>query len=300
MLSDAPEAKAGGEDRGYFPSGESVLRRVQGERAVGLLYGQRALIMGALDARNYVGTAEHSRYRDRPFKRLAATGKMFETVFFGSRAEADRVLEVVSRLHGPVEGELGADGGAFSPGTRYSAFDPELMLWTIAVAAESAATFYELLVGRLSEWERDDFWADWVRFGELFGMDPGVAPVGWRDFRDWYDGRLASDEMGLTEEARHVGRGVAFRIPVPRIESAGLEVHNLVLLGSLQPRVRELYGLPWDPAREIAYRAATRAIRTSRPLSPRSLARGRNGGRFDKVARTEALRIEQGRPPIPL
>jgi uncharacterized protein (DUF2236 family) len=287
-------------DEGYFPRGRSVLRRVQGERSVGLMYGQRALLVGALDARNYVGTAEHSRYRDRPFKRLAATGKMFEAVFFGTRAEADRVLAAVASLHGPVEGELGADGGGYPAGTRYSAFDPELMLWTIAVAAESAATFYELLVRRMSEGELDDFWADWVRFGELFGMDRAVAPEGWRAFRDWYDGRLASDEMGLTDEARHVGRGVAFRIPVPRIESPVLEVHNLVLLGSLQPRVRELYGLPWDPAREIAFRAATRAIRTSRPLSPRSLARGRNGGRFDRVARTEAKRIEQGRPPIPL
>jgi uncharacterized protein (DUF2236 family) len=79
-----------------------------------------------------------------------------------------------------------------------------------------------------------------------------------------------------------------------------MEVHNLVLLGSLQPRVRELYGLPWDARRELAFRAPARAIRASRPLSPRSLARGRNGGRFDRVARTEADRIEAGRPPIPL
>jgi uncharacterized protein (DUF2236 family) len=287
-------------DEGYFPRGRSVLRRVQGERSVGLMYGQRALLIGALDARNYVGTAEHSRYRDRPFKRLAATGKMFEAVFFGTRAEADRVLEVVAKLHAPVEGALGDEAGGYAPGTRYSAFDPELMLWTIAVAAESAATFYELLVRRLSEGELDDFWADWVRFGELFGMDPAVAPRSWRGFREWYDGRLASAEMGLTEEARHVGRGVAFRIPVPRIEAPVMEVHNLVLLGSLQPRVRELYGLPWDPARELAFRAATRAIRASRPISPRSLARGRNGEQFDRVARTEARRIEAGRPPIPL
>ena len=52
---------------GYFPRGESVLRRVQGERAVGLLYGQRALLIGALDPRNYIGTARHSRYREQPF-----------------------------------------------------------------------------------------------------------------------------------------------------------------------------------------------------------------------------------------
>ncbi len=277
-----------------------MLRRVQGERAVGLTYGQRALLIGALDARNYVGTAVHSRYRDQPFKRLVATGKMFETIFFGTRAEADRVLAAVRRMHDSVHGELADDAGAFAAGTRYSAHDPELMLWTIAVAADSAARFYELLVRDLGAGERDAFWRDWVRFGELFGMPREVAPVGWAAFRRWFDGRLASDEMALTDEARHVGRGVAFRIPVPRIEAPALELHNLILLGSLPPRVRELYGLRWDIARELAFRGATRAIRTSRPLSPGALARGGNAARFDRVARTEAARMKAGRPPIPL
>src|SRR5699024_8870539 len=123
--------------------------------------------IGALDARNYVGTAEHSRYRDRPFKRLSATAKMFESIFFGTREEADKVLAVVRGLHGKVEGEMPEDGGAFPAGTPYSAHDPQLMLWTIAVAAESSARFYELLVRPMGLGERDRFWSDWVRFGEL-------------------------------------------------------------------------------------------------------------------------------------
>lgn len=285
-------------DEGYFPRGRSVLRRVQGERSVGLMYGQRALLIGALDARNYVGTSLHSRYRDRPFKRLSATAKMFETVFFGSRAEANRVLAAVRGMHAGVEGRLPEDGGGYPSGTPYSAHDPELMLWTIAVAADSAARFYELLVRPLVEAERDAFWADWVRFGELFGMPGEVAPQSWSDFRAWFDRRLESDEMGLTAEARYVGRSVAFRIPVPRLESPALELHNLILLGSLPPPVRELYDLPWDRGREAVFRASTRALRASRPLSPRMLARGRNGGRFDRVAKTEAARISAGRPPI--
>jgi uncharacterized protein (DUF2236 family) len=287
-------------EEGYFPRGRSVLRRVQGERAVGLMYGQRALLIGALDARNYIGTAEHSRYRDQPFRRLVATAKMFETIFFGSRAEADRVLAAVGRMHNRVHGELPQDGGAFPAGTPYSAFDPELMLWTVAVAADSSARFYELLVRRMARDELDAYWADWVRFGELFGMPREVAPVGWASFREWFDRRLAGDEMGLTDDARRVGRGVAFRIPVPRVESPLMEVHHLILLGSLPPRVRELYGLPWDVAREVVFRATTRALRAGRPLSPKRLARGRNAARYDRTARIEAERIEAGRPPIPM
>jgi uncharacterized protein (DUF2236 family) len=106
--------------------------------------------------------------------------------------------------------------------------------------------------------------------------------------------------MGLTDEARHVGRGVAFRIPVPRVESPFMEFHNLVLIGTVPERVRELYGLPWDLRRELTFRAVTRTVRASRPLSPRAVARGRNASRFDRTARIEADRIEAGKPPIPL
>jgi uncharacterized protein (DUF2236 family) len=287
-------------DDGYFPRGRSVLRRVQGERSVGLLYGQRALIIGALDPRNYVGTATHSRYRDLPFKRLAATGKMFETVFFGTRTEADRVLAVVRRMHGPVEGELDEDVGAFPAGTPYRAFDPELMLWTIAVAADSGCWFYEHLVRPMSADERDRLWAEWVRFGELFGMPQEVAPVGWDGFRTWFDGRLASAEMHLSDEARTTGFGVAFRIPFGAAGFFARDVHNLIMLGSLPPVVRAHYGLGWSRAQRLAFEAACRGLRASRPLSPRRLARGRNGAQYDDVARAEGRLAAAGRPPIAL
>jgi uncharacterized protein (DUF2236 family) len=301
MLSDARTVEETEPDEGYFPRGRSVLRRVQGERRVGLLYGQRALIIGALDARNYVGTAEHSRYRDLPFKRLAATGKMFETVFFGSRAEADRVLAVVNRMHAPVEGELAADAGPrFPAGTPYRAFDPELMLWTIAVAADSGCLFYERLVRPLEAEERDRYWDEWVRFGELFGMPREVAPVGWTAFRAYFDARLASEEMHLTEEARTTGFGVAFRIPFGAVGFLARDAHNLIMLGSLPPVVREHYGLAWSRAQQLAFDAACRGLRASRPLSPRRIARGRNAVHFDNVARAESKLVKRGRPPIEL
>lgn len=288
-------------DDGYFPRGSSMLRRVQGERAVGLLYGQRGLLIGALDPRNFVGTLSHSRYRDATFKRLAATGKMFETVFFGSTAEADRVLAAVGRMHDRVEGTLPEDAGrAYPAGTPYSAFDPELMLWTIAVAADSARYFYELLVRSMGEEERDAFWADWVRFGELFGMPSSVAPRGWDEFREYFDGRLGSEDLHLTPAARISGFGVAFKIPFGARGFLARDVHNLIMLGSLPGSVRRRYGLAWNPGQELAFRAASSAIRLSRPLSPRRIARGRNTIHFDAVAREERRLTAAGRPPIEL
>ena len=57
------------------------------------------------------------------------------------------------------------------------------MLWTVAVTAESALYFYELFVRSLSAWERDGFWQDYIRFGELFGMPREVAPPTYEAFR---------------------------------------------------------------------------------------------------------------------
>src|SRR5207302_10096638 len=85
--------------KGYFPPGKSVLRRVMRERAVGLLYGQRALMLGALQPLAFIGTMQRSKAQRSPFRRLAHTAEMFDAVFFGSREEADRALAFTARLH---------------------------------------------------------------------------------------------------------------------------------------------------------------------------------------------------------
>ncbi len=286
-------------DPGYFPSGSSILRRVHDERAVGLFYGQRALMIGALDARNYVGTAEHTAERRRPFLRLVRTAKAFETIFFGTRQEADQVLDRVARLHRRVEGTLAEQTGPWPAGTPYSAFEPELMLWTMAVMADSAAYFYELLVGPLSDPEYDDYWSDYVRFAELFGMPVEAAPGSWGEFRAWFDARLAGPEMFLTEEATYVGCGVATAIPLPQRHRVAMPLHNLIMLGSLPERARQLYGIDWNRARQLSFALVTRALRIGRPLSPDFVARGYNTDSFEMVASTEQRLTAAGRPPLP-
>lgn len=284
-------------DDGYFPRGRSMLRRVHEERAVGLLFGQRALCIGALKPLNYVGTAEHSAHKLTPFRRLAHTGEMFETVFFGTRAEADKVLAAVDRMHQRVVGTLPEDAGPHYPrGTPYSAFDPELMLWTVAVMADSAQCFYELLIRRLRPDEREALWQDYLRFGELFGMPREHSPATYPEFRAYWDRMLAGDDLFLTDEARYVGYATAFEIPLPAHAQPGKRVHDLIMLGSLPPRVRDLYGLRWTPAHAAGFRTAVRAVRAARPLIPRFIARGYNTRSFELVANTERSRIERGKP----
>ncbi len=273
-----------------------MLRQVHDEHLVGLFYGQRALCIGALAPLNYVGTSEHSYAKLTPFKRLVHTAKAFEKIFFGTREEADGVLSYVNQLHTTVQGVLPQDAGIFPAGTRYSALDPALMLWTVAVMADSAQCFYELLVRRLTDQQREAFWQDYLRFGELFGMPRSQCPPTYGAFRAWYRDRLASDEMFLTAEARYIGYATAFEIPMPAIQQPGKRVHDLLMLGSLPRRVRELYGLDFTAGRRAAFTATVRAVRSARRVMPAPLARGWNTRSFEGVAKTERRRIEKGLP----
>jgi len=260
------------------------------------MYGQRALGIGAIAPLNFVGTRLHTRSLGTPFQRLVHTAKMFETIFFGSRAQADEVLEAVERLHHRVRGELPEDAGPVRAGTPYSAFDPELMLWTVAVIADSAVRFYELFVEELAEPRRDELWDEYVRFAELFGMPRDVAPRSWAEFREYFDGFVDGPDAYLTDEARITGHAIMFQIPVPALQRPAMRGHNLVILGSLPPRVRELYGLTWTPARAVGFRAAVAFARATRPLTPRALRVGWNTRFFDDVARSERALIARGRP----
>jgi len=281
---------------GYFPRASSILRRVHEERLVGLFYGQRALCIGALAPLNYVGTSEHSYAKQTPFRRLVHTGNAFETIYFGSREDADRVLAYVDKLHQGVVGTLPHDAGVTPKGTPYSALDPELMLWTVAVIADSALCFYELFVRQLSPMEQDALWEDYVRFAELFGMPREAAPASYREFRAWWRARLAGEEMFLTDEARYVGYATAFEIPLPGPHQPAKRVHDLIMLGSLPRRVRELYRLGYRGRDEVAFRAAVRTLKAARSVAPKRLTRGWNTGSFERVSKTERWRIAHDRP----
>ncbi len=284
-------------DDGYFPRGQSLLRRVHEQRAVGLMYGQRALCVGAVKPLNYVGTSEHTRNKLTPFRRITHTGAMFERVFFGARAEADRVLGAVHRMHERVVGSLPEDAGSHYPaGTPYSALDPQLMLWTVAVIADSAEWFYEHLVRSLTEDEREALWQDYIRFAVLFCAPRESFPPTHSAFRAWYERQLAGPDLFLTREARYMGYASAFQIPMSPSGLPAKRVHDLVMLGSLPPRVRELYGLRYTPAHAAACHAALATARLTRPFAPRSLRRGSCVPAFEQVAAAERARIERGQP----
>ena len=278
-----------GEDH-YFPAGRSIARMVHGDRAVGLLYGQRALLLGALEPLTYTGTILSSRAASKPFKRLARTAKIQETVLLGTKAEADEALAAVHAMHETIRGELPEAAGPHPAGTPYSALDPKLMLWTLAVIADSGRAMYETMVRRLSDEERERLWQDYVLFGELFRLPRDEMPATYREFEAWFEGRLASPDLLATEHALEMAPLVAFEQPVPAAARGNLAIQNHLIKGTLPPRARRIFGIPWSAAHEHSFRAMAAAHRRARRLFPRAFRRGRNDYFFDLVAHVEQTR----------
>jgi len=262
-------------DRGYFPRGESILRRVHEERIVGVLYGQRALLLQAMHPVAFDGLLDGTTGLDAPFRRLVRTAKVMERVFFGTRAQADRATAAVGRMHARV------------PGAR----EQEHLLWVLACIADSALAIRQRFVGRLSDEEAEAYWRDYRTVGELFGVEPGVLPADFAAFRAYWRERLASSELLVSARAREIATRVAFDLPVPAHRRPVLAVLNHAIVGTLPPRARVEYGLPWGALDEARLTAFTAALRAGTTVVPRVLWTGSSARDYDAVAAGEARRI---------
>lgn len=272
-----------------------MLRQVHAERGVGLFYGQRALTVGAIKPLNYIGTATHSGHKADPFKRLTRTAIAFETIFFGTKDEADHVLGYVHKMHSRVNGTLPEAAGVHPAGTPYDAFDPALMVWTVAAMMDSAETMHDLLVRKLRTDERQALWQDYRSFAQLFGTPVDALPPDYDAFREYFAAELVADDAFLTDQAHYVGWFSSFAIPSPTLKGPVLHHHNLIVRGSLPPQVRELYGLGWSRADQLQFAAATAGSRAARKVTPAKAARGANASIFHSIANEEARRLKRGR-----
>jgi len=296
------EAAIGSPDEGYFPPG-SVLRQVHSNRKVGLLYGQLALTIGGTDTLNYVGTSEHTRNKQLPFRRLAETAEMFETIFLGSREEADAVVDRVFLMHTRVKGDTSEAAGPYPKNTPYSAFDSDRMLGTMTPMAYSALALYEELEQPLSDEDRESFWQDYRLFGELFGLSRDNTPETYPEFQHYMKDRFTGGELHLTDAAKYMGEVVSFYMPIPHFRERPREIMNLVLLGTLPKEVREMYDLPYNLSQESKFHKVASAIRLGSKLLPNAITHGRNTFLFKQVAgeevRLQTLGVQAVMPENP-
>jgi uncharacterized protein (DUF2236 family) len=246
VTTSASASRPGSPDAGYFSPGDAGWRI--GREAALLLGGGRALLLQVAHPLVAAGVAEHSGFREDPWKRLEGTMNAVWAVVFGTRAQADRAARRVRAMHAKVNGTLAVPMGPFPAGTRYSALDPALLLWVHATLVDSALLVHSQWVGPLSAREREDYYEDMKICARLFGTPVEAIPPTLGDFDAYMAEMLASDEICVTETAREIARTV-LHPPVSLALRPAVEAVNLVTASLMPPRLRREYGLAWDPVR---------------------------------------------------
>ena len=230
---------------GYFTPSDAIWKI--GSESILMAGGGRALLAQAAHPLVAAGIVGHSRFREEPWARLGTTMGGLYTIVFGTRDEADAVGRRVREVHRGVRGRTAR--------RRYSALDPELMLWVHATLVETAITMYRTFVGRLKHDEEAAFHEDMKLVARVFGVPARVLPDSLDDFWEYWQRMLDGEELAVGAEARAVAETV-LDPPLRGPLRALAPFARLVTTASLAPELRDRYGIPHDP------RAAARLGRT--------------------------------------
>lgn len=265
---DSRSVPAEGANAGYFPR-DSITRRICRERVL-ILGLQRFLLLNFAHPLIAAADWEHADLDQEAHLRVERWGRNVGAVIFGTRAEADRAAGHVLDRHQTIAGELREPAGSFTTGTKYSALDPELVLWVHTGLVDSALVAYTTFVGPLPEEAQRRFYAEMKTFGELYGVPRSRQPQDLDELRAYRDHELRSDRIVVTGAARSLaGRVLELRIVRPPLRRALAPVVRSVTTGLLPPQLREQYGLPWGRVEKAVCACATTAVRRGMvPLLP--------------------------------
>lgn len=276
---------------GWFAA-DSMIRRLHRERVVAFS-GVRALLMQACDPLAVVGFRRHSVVFDDPRTRLLRTDEWMARIYFGTTEEAERTGAAIQAMHSRVRGRTAEDYGPISKGTRYDASDPNLALWVLATLADSALVYFDGVFGRLSRGERDSYWSDYRRIGELIGLPRDSMPATEGELREYVGGRLSDGSLWISDEQRDLSVAIVFEPPftgwLRTAVTPVTETMKLISTGLLPAEIRGLYGFPWNPAHEALLQSAMLQLRAGIRLWPDAIrlhpaARAVAGERYGALA----------------
>ena len=161
--------------------------------ANGLLFGPAAVLLQVAHPRVAQGVADHSDFRKDALGRLRRTLSTVNRIAFGTVAEAEEMRARMSKVHGGVTGET--SDGMTGP-KRYSAFEPDLLMWVLATLIDASIQGYEFVWEPLSRERRENFYRDFRKFGTYFGLGEEVGPADYGEFVRYYDEMLSGDLLG--------------------------------------------------------------------------------------------------------
>jgi uncharacterized protein (DUF2236 family) len=149
-------------DPGLFGP-DSACWKVHGDFTSMMIGGIRALLLQALHPLALAGVWDHSNFREDLLGRLRRTGQFISATTYGSRADAERLIERVRVIH------LGVVGQA-PDGRPYAASDPELLTFVhVAEVSSFLAGHLRYRNPHLPVGEQDRYYAEVAQIAERLG-----------------------------------------------------------------------------------------------------------------------------------
>jgi uncharacterized protein (DUF2236 family) len=194
---------------------------------------------------------------------------------FGSPEEQRQAAAHIRAIHDRVNGDLPRPVGSYPPGARYSAHDPDLLLWVHATLMDSMPLAYEAFVGPLSSADKDTYCAVAADAMGILGMPSSSAPHDVAGLKVYLDGMLHARRIVVGDQAR----ALASRVLSPAFGWLGGPIASLqrdFSIGTLPPAIREMYGYPWSARQQAVLERRCARIRRLRRVMPDPLARFRS------------------------
>lgn len=149
-------------DPGLFGP-DSISWQVHGDFSSMLIGGISALMLQALHPLALAGVWDHSNFRQDMLGRLRRTGQFISGTTFGSRQDADWLIEKVRTIHLQVVGTA-PDGRA------YAASDPDLLTWVhVAEVSSFLAAHLRYRNPHLAPSDQDRYYAEIALIAERLG-----------------------------------------------------------------------------------------------------------------------------------
>jgi uncharacterized protein (DUF2236 family) len=249
-------------DRGlYGPGSQAWLLNREATLLLGA--GPRALLMQIAHPLVAEGVAEHSNFREDPWRRLRATLRSYLTIVYGTASEARAEIARLNRFHRTING------------AGYRARDPELSMWVHATLIDATLVAHDRWIGRLTHAQRAGFYEETLPIARAFGVPGALLPADIDAFDAYLERMIAPDgPVQVGPLARDLA-GAILRPPLsplhPALAGIPADLYGWLFwpaIDLLPGRIQDDYRLAWG-ARERAVSAwLTAGFRAWRPLLP--------------------------------
>ena len=221
------------------------------------------------------GVGEHSVYRTDPWGRAQRSTKMLWPVIYSRPDEAIRKGKVLRELHREIK-------GVDKNGKRYFALDPEAYGWVHGTGYDASIRLHELFGTPPTPAQRQAMFREWRQIGLLLGVREQDLPATEAEYWVYFE-NMITQRLEMGDVARDIlSDSYYFDQPPPPIRwlpdvvwRLSLQVTCRILrmntYGSLPPRFREHFNIPWTDKDERRFRRWCRICRAVHHLTPKRM-----------------------------